>query len=126
MENIKTMTTEQLLQEARDARAYADERYAYFDEIRRELLTRHKATGETNLEGDVVVSILTREAMSDAWLKRNYGISMKELPAECITEKITPTIDWEKTGAYMASKDMPLEPTYSVQVKVKPSKALAA
>lgn len=124
-DNIKTMTSEQLLQEARDARAYADERYAYFDEIRKELLVRHKATGETNLEGDGVVSILTKEAMSDAWLKCNYGISMKELPAEWVTEKITPAIDWEKNGAYMASKDMPLEATYTVQVKVKPSKALA-
>lgn len=126
MDNIKTMTTEQLLQEARDARAYADERYAYFDEIRKELLGRHKATGETNLEGDGVVSILTKEAMSGAWLERNYGISMKELPAERITEKVSPVIDWEKTGTWMAENNMPLEPTYSVQVKVKPGKALAA
>jgi hypothetical protein len=64
--------------------------------------------------------------MSDAWLKRNYGISMKELPAECITEKVSPVIDWEKTGAWMAQNNMPLEPTYSVQVNVKPNKALAA
>jgi len=126
MDNIKAMTTEQLLQEARDARAYADERYAYFDEIRKELLTRHKSTGETNLEGDGVVSILTKEAMSGAWLERNYGISMKELPSECITEKISPAIDWEKTGKWMAGNNMPLEPTYSVQVKLKPNKALAA
>jgi hypothetical protein len=33
--------------------------------------------------------------MSGAWLERNYGISMKELPADRITEKITPVIDWE-------------------------------
>lgn len=125
MDNIKTMTTEQLLQEARDARAYADERFAYFDEIRKELLGRHKATGETNLEGDGVISILTKEAMSDAWLKRNYGISMKELPPECITEKISPVIDWEKTGAWMAGNNMPLETTYTVQVKIKPMKAPA-
>ncbi|MDF0584733.1 hypothetical protein [Bradyrhizobium yuanmingense] len=108
------------------ARAYADERYDYFDEVRKELLGRHKATGQTNLEGDGVVSILTKEAMSDAWLKRNYGISMKELPAECITEKVSPAIDWEKTGKWMAENNMPLEPTYFVQVKAKPSKALAA
>lgn len=125
MDNLKALTTEQLLQEARDARAYADERYAYFDACRKELLARHKATGETNLEGDGVVSILTKEAMSDAWLKRNYGISMKELPAECITEKITPTIEWEKTGAWMAENGMPLEATYSVQVKVKPMQKAA-
>lgn len=122
MDGIKSLTTEQLLQEARNARAYADERYAYFDECRKELLARHKATGETNLEGDGVTSILTREAFSEAWLKRNYGVSMKELPAECITEKITPTIDWEKAGAWMAEQNMPLEATYSVQVKVKPTK----
>jgi hypothetical protein len=125
MDNIKTMTTEQLLQEARDARAYADERCAYFDEIRKALLGRHKATGETNREGDGVVSILTKEPMSDAWLNRNYGISTKGQPAECISEKISPAIDCEKTGTWMADKGMPLEPTYSVQVKVKPSKALA-
>lgn len=123
MENIKSLTTEQLLQEARDARAYADERYAYFDECRKELLVRHKATGETNLEGDGVVSILAKEAMSEAWLKRHYGISMKELPPECITEKVSPVIDWEKTGAWMDENNMPLETTYTVQVKVKPTKA---
>jgi hypothetical protein len=33
-------------------------------------LTRHKATGETNLEGDGVVSILIKEPMSGAWLER--------------------------------------------------------
>jgi hypothetical protein len=49
MDGLKTLTTEQLLQEARDARAYADERYAYFDACRKELLAR-KSTGETNLE----------------------------------------------------------------------------
>jgi hypothetical protein len=31
-------------------------------------------------------------------LKRNYGVSVKELPPECITEKISPVIDWEKAG----------------------------
>jgi hypothetical protein len=44
---------------------------------------------------------------------------MKELPAEYITEKITPTIEWEKTAAWMAGNGMPLVATYSVQVKVK-------
>jgi hypothetical protein len=123
MENLKTLTTKQLLQEARDARAYADERYAYFDNCRAELLRRHKETGETNLEGDGVVSILTKEKQSKAWLKRQYGIQMSELPPECITEKISPVIDWEATGKWMADQGMPLEPTYSVQVKIKPMKA---
>jgi hypothetical protein len=49
---------------------------------------------------------------------------MKELPAECITEKITPAIDWEKAAVWMAEQNMPLEATYSVQVKVKPTKLM--
>jgi hypothetical protein len=64
--------------------------------------------------------------MSGAWLEHNYGVSMKELPPECITEKVSPVIDWEKTGAWMASNNMPLESTYSVQVKVKLAKVLAS
>lgn len=120
--DLVSLTTEQLLQEARDTRAYADEPYARFDACRKELLRRHKETGETNLEGAGMVSVLTKEAFSDAWLKRNYGVSMKELPADCITEKITPTIDWVKTAAWMAESGMPLEATYAVQVKIKPMK----
>lgn len=41
------------------------------------------------------------------------------LPPECLTENVSPVIDWEKTGAWMAENNMPLEATYTVQVKVK-------
>ena len=84
---------------------YAHERYAYFDNCRAELLRRHKETGETNLEGDGVVSILTKEKQSEPWLKRQYGIAMADVPPECITEKISPVIDWEETGVWRAETE---------------------
>lgn len=88
------------------ARAYADERHAYFDEIRKELLSRHKATGETNLEGDGVVSILTKELMSDAWLEQLRD--QHEGAAGGVHHRESqPVIDREKTGAWMARNNMP-------------------
>ena len=69
------------------------------------------------------MSSLTKEALSEAWLKRQYGFEKKDLPPECITEKITPAIDWEKVKAWLEDQGMTLDTTWSVRLKLKPMKA---
>jgi len=113
------LTNDQLITEAMDTKAHADELYARLDDIKRELLRRHQETGEVCLENETATSSLTKEALSETWLKRQYGFEKKDLPPECITENITPAIDWEKVKAWLADKGMTLDTTWSVRLKFK-------
>lgn len=114
---------DQLITEAMDTKAHADELYARLDDIKRELLRRHQETGEVCLENETASSSLTKEALSEAWLKRQYGFEKKDLPPECITEKISAAIDWPKVEQWLANQGMTLDTTWAVRLKLKPMKA---
>ncbi|MFG1411447.1 hypothetical protein V5G24_10055 [Xanthobacter sp. VTT E-85241] len=121
--DFTSFTNDQLITEAMDTKAHADELYAHLDDVKRELLRRHQETGEVSLENETAVSSLTREALSEAWLKRQYGFEKKDLPPECITEKVSPVIDWDKVKTWLADQGMTLDATWSVRLKHKPMKA---
>lgn len=121
--DFASFTNDQLLTEAMDTKAHADELYARLDDIKRELLRRHQKTGEVCLENETATSSIVREGLSEAWLKRQYGFEKKDLPPEFITEKITPAIDWEKVKVWLEEHGMTLDTTWSVRLKLKTMKA---
>lgn len=121
--DLTSFSNEQLITEAMDTKSHADELYARFDDIKRELLRRHEATGELMLENETASSSLAKEPLSEAWLKRQYGFEKKDLPPECLTEKISAAIDWPKVEQWLADQGMTLDTTWSVSLKYKPMKA---
>lgn len=121
--DFSSFSNDQLITEAMDTKAHADELYARLNDIKVELLRRHQATGELCLENETASSSLTKEPLSEAWLKRQYGFEKKDLPPKCITEKITPAIDWVEVEAWLQEQGMALDTTWGVRLKLKPMKA---
>ncbi len=94
---------------------------AQLEPLREELSNRMNAelkdTGDmTPLEHEDWVFKLTKEPYSPAWLKRQYGYGMEDLPSSCVGEKIVPEIIW---GAIPELTGEPLPITYSLKIERK-------
>ena len=86
--------------------------------MRNELKRRQVENGEVSLSHNGWVSRLKREAFSVAWLRRQTGYTMEDLPPECITEKVVPEVDWERVDAWHRElHGCPLETTYTLTVE---------
>ncbi len=116
------LTDEDLVLEYAAAKAYADELYARLDEFKDELMRRFKESGQLTFNAPTHDVTMKRQPPSMAWLEREYGFSAKEVPPECLEEKVSLTPNWEKVKEWVESQNMDWRETYTPSLKAKPMK----
>jgi len=122
MRPYASLTDEHLVEEYAAAKAYADELYAKLDEFKDELLARFKESGQLTFDTQTHTVTMRKQPPSMAWLKREYGFADDEVPATCMTEKISLAPDWAKVKEWLESQNMDWRDTYSPAIKAKPMK----
>ena len=81
------MSEQELLSDLTECISLEGEAKARAEPIRRELLNRQVSTGETTIEHNGWISTLKREAISAAWVERQYGYPRKKFQANASTKK---------------------------------------
>jgi len=117
--HLSKLTEIQLLDELTECISLEGEAKARAEPIRRELLNRQVSTGETTIEHNGWQSTLKREAISAAWVERQYGYPKNEIPASCFVEEIKPVLDGGKVAEWLDEQGHEVKPSYTLAVSRK-------
>lgn len=119
MRGLADMSEVELLDELTECISLEGEAKARAEPIRRELLNRQVSTGETTIEHNGWASTLKREAISAAWVERQYGYPKNEIPVTCYTEEIKLVLDGAKVGEWLDEMGHEVKPSYTLAVSRK-------
>jgi hypothetical protein len=119
MRPYQNLTDEQLVEEYASAKAYADELYARLDDFKLELHQRFLESGQLTFENATHKVTMKKQSPSVAWLEREFGISGKEIPADCMEEKISLAPDWAKVKGWLEAQDLGWKETYTPALQGK-------
>ncbi len=114
--DLSSLSETELLSQLSECISLEGEAKATGEPLRRELLRRQTETGETTIEHDGWQSTLSREAVSAAWVERQYGYPKEEIPSECFDEKMTLVINGEKVAKWLEENGHDFLPSYVIKV----------
>lgn len=120
--NLANLTDEDLVLEYASAKSYADELYARLDDFKEELMRRFKESGQLTFDCPTHTVTMRKQAPSGAWMEREYGFKADEIPAECLSEKVSVVPDWVKVKEWIEGQNMDWRDTYAPAIKAKPMK----
>lgn len=116
---LSNLSEVELLDQLTECISLEGEAKARAEPIRRELLNRQVSTGETTIEFNGWQSTLKREAISLAWVERQYGYPKDEVPASCFTEEVKLVLDATKLAAWLVEQGHEVKPSYALAVSRK-------
>lgn len=119
MRPYKDLTDGQLVTEYAAAKAYADELYAQLDAFKEELHLRFLDSGQLTFETETHKVAMKKQAPSVAWLEREYGIAGKDLPNECMEEKMSIVPNWVKVKDWVEAQGIGWRETYTPALQGK-------
>lgn len=119
MGNLSHLSEQQLLSELAECISLEGEAKTRAEPLRRELLLRQVSTGETTIEHEGWASTLKREAISAAWVERQYGYPKNEIPSDCFTEEVKLVLDAGKLAAWLADLGHEVKPSYALSISRK-------
>jgi len=122
--SLSELSEIELLSDLTECISLEGEAKARAEPIRRELLLRQIATGETTVEHNGWQSTLTREKISAAWVERQWGYPKEEIPSSCFDEEMKPVLNSEKVYHWLMDQGHEVTPTYSLTVGRKKPKTL--
>jgi len=120
--NPAEMTNEQIIDKLAQMSDLENQIKATSEPLRKELLSRHMETGEVNIEHNGWVSNLKKEAVSAAWVQRQYGYPKEEIPSECFNEEIKIVLDGAKVVEWLTNEGFEVKPSYALAFGRKRSK----
>lgn len=124
--HLSELSERELLSQLTECISLEGEAKATAEPLRKELLRRQTATGETVIEHDGWQSTLTREQISASWIERQYGYPKDEIPAECFEEKMTLTLNAEKVAKWLLDAGHEFLPSYALKVGRKKQSTMKA
>lgn len=113
---LTQLSETELLAELTECISLEGEAKARAEPIRRELLLRQVSTGETTIEHNGWQSTLKKEAISAAWVERQYGYPKEDIPGECYDEKFSPVLNPEKVYRWLIEQGHEVGLSYSLSV----------
>ncbi len=116
---LSQLSEKELLAELAECISLEGEAKARSEPLRKELLLRQVSTGETTIEHDGWASTLKREAISAAWVERQYGYPKNEIPSDCFTEEVKLVLDGAKLAAWLEELGHEVKPSYALSVSRK-------
>ncbi|MBZ9674534.1 hypothetical protein [Mesorhizobium sp. ES1-1] len=116
---LSNLSEVELLDQLTECISLEGEAKARAEPIRRELLNRQVSTGETTIEFNGWQSTLKREAISLAWVERQYGYPKNEVPASCFTEEVKLVLDATKLAEWLVEQGHEVKPSYALAVSRK-------
>jgi hypothetical protein len=112
----------ELLSDIAECLSLKGEAEARMEPLKKELLRRQVESGECNIEHDGWQSSLKKEAISAAWIERQYGYPKNELPGDVFDETIELKLNPDKVSNWLADQGFEVKPTYTLAVGRKRSR----
>lgn len=122
--DLTALSEVELLDELTECISLEGEAKARAEPIRRELLLRQVSTGETTIEHNGWQSTLKKEAISAAWVERQFGYPKEDIPGECFDEEMKFVLNSEKVYKWLLDKGHDVAPSYALTVGRKKPKTL--
>lgn len=87
--------------------------------VRDELLRRQLESGELEIEHNGWESKLKRSPYSTAWLKKEMGYEINDLPDGCVGEKVVPDVQWDKVVDWLSEEGFTFNPPMTIAFSKK-------